>query len=149
MHIYGKKDRKSRGTAALELGIAGPLLILMVIGAIDFGRIFYQAVTIANAAETCAFYGTQNNVKSGHFSGMQQAARDYAQSIGTITATGDRFCACPDGNTVDCVTGTCAGYGPPRVYARCLVEKQFRLIAPIPEIPNPVTVRKRVVMRVQ
>lgn len=41
---------KRRGVAALELAVMLPLLAFLAVIAVDFGRIYYYAVSITNAA---------------------------------------------------------------------------------------------------
>ncbi len=140
---------EARGAAMVEFALAVPLLLLLTMGAIDFGRAFYQSVTISHAAETGAVYGAQNNITSGHDTEMVQRARDDAADVGTVTVTSTRVCKCPNGTVVDCVTGTCTGYGAPRVYVSCQVEKNFNVLTNFPKIPDMFTVRRKVFMRVQ
>lgn len=141
--------KRTKGSTMLELALAGPLLLLMLLGAADFARVFYHAVTLANAAGTGAFYGAQNNIQSGHYTEMQQAAQNDAKDLGTISATAGRYCDCPSGTKVDCVTGTCAGYGPPRVYVSTQTKEAFKPLVGYTGIPNPVTVGRTAYMRVQ
>src|SRR5262249_7065619 len=143
--------RKSNsGSVTVELPLAAPLLLLLFVGAADLGRVFYHAVTLANAAGTGAFYGAQSNVASGHFQDMEQVAKNDAQDLGTaITATGARFCDCPNGTKVDCVTGSCPGYGKPRVYVSVQTAESFSPFMKYPSVPNPVQVGRKAYMRVQ
>src|SRR6185436_8803002 len=102
---------ETRGGAVVEFVLVTPLLLLLTMGAIDFGRAFYQSVTISHAAETGAFYGAQSNIYSSHNAEMTQRAKDDAVDVGTVTVTSERVCKCPDGTVVNCVSGTCTGYG--------------------------------------
>jgi len=150
MRNQAMRARKSnRGNAAVELALTAPLLLLLLVGAADFGRVFYHAVTLANAAATGAFYGAQNNVLSGHFQDAEQVAKNDAKDLGTITAQGGRFCDCPNGTKVDCVTGSCPSYGAPRVYVSVKTSESFSPLVKYPAIPNPVTVGRTAYMRVQ
>lgn len=52
--------RTARGQALVELTLLLPLLVLLVMGAIDFGRLYFSYTTIANAAREgamCASLG--------------------------------------------------------------------------------------------
>ena len=150
MRTYWHKLKdESRGAALVELALTVPFLLLLTVGAIDFGRAYRQSVTISHAAETGAAYGAQNNITSGHDTRMTQMARDDAADVGTVTVTSARVCKCPNGTEVDCVTGTCTGYGAPRVYVKCLVEKNFDVLTNLPKVPDMFTVRRQVYMRVQ
>ncbi len=147
LRMRGRKT--NRGSTAVELALTAPLLLLLLLGAADFGRVFYHAVTLANAAGTGAFFGAQNNVLSGHFQDMEQVARDDAKDVGAITVQGGRFCDCPSGQKVDCITGSCPGYGPPRVYVSVQTGQSFSPLVKYPFIPNPISVGRTAYMRVQ
>jgi Flp pilus assembly protein TadG len=41
---------RSRGQALVELALVTPLLLLLLLGAIDLGRLFYARITVTNAA---------------------------------------------------------------------------------------------------
>ena len=140
---------ETRGGAVVEFVLVTPLLLLLTMGAIDFGRAFYQSVTISHAAETGAFYGAQSSIYSSHNAEMTQRAKDDAVDVGTVTVTSGRVCKCPDGTVVDCVSGTCAGYGAPRVYVSCDVQKSFNVLTNFPKVPDLFTVRRKVYVRVQ
>jgi Flp pilus assembly protein TadG len=51
---------RPRGQALVELAITLPVLLLMVGGAVDFGRLFFTRVSIENAAKEGAFFGATN-----------------------------------------------------------------------------------------
>lgn len=151
-----------RGAAIVEFAIMFPVLVMMCMGAADFGRLFFHAVTVTQAAGTGVFYGAQGGFTSGRFSQMQQEAEDDADDLdrmGTVSATADRYCDCPDApatgpadtNAVDCITGTCTtnGYGPPRVFVRTRVQQTFRTFGRYPGIPYGVDVGERAFLRVQ
>lgn len=154
-----KNGNGNAGGAMLEFAVLIPVVGLILVGAADFGRSFYHSVTLSNAAETGAFYGAQNVILSGHYEEAAQAARNDARDVGTISASADRFCACgpapapgdpwPSGAIVSCTTGTCPGYGAPRVYARCQVQKTFNTLVNWPGAPDLFSVRRDVYMRVQ
>ena len=50
--------RRQAGSAMIEMALAFPLLVLLLAGTADFGRVFYTYVTLANAARTGAGYGS-------------------------------------------------------------------------------------------
>lgn len=152
--------RDKQGNAIIELAIAFPVLMLLVIGAADFARLFYNAVTVSDASYAGSFYGALRGVNSALFSEMEQIARQSAKDIdkpGRLTVVADRFCDCPanpasgptDPNAVSCISGSCPGYGPPRVYVRTEVTNRFDAAAPFPGIPSDVNVRRFTYIRVQ
>lgn len=48
--------RKQRGQSLIELALLLPLLLILVIGALEFGRLFYTEIVITNAAREGAYY---------------------------------------------------------------------------------------------
>src|SRR5688572_2923197 len=134
----GATRLSERGIAVTETALLVPLLLLLAVGVAEFGRVFYTAITLSNAARAGVQYGAQNNAKSGDFAGMALAARQEATNLGTISATGQRFCRCPDGTIVNCITGTCSGIGAPEIYVQVTTQFTFRTLASYPGVPNTV-----------
>ena len=150
-----KCAKQDRGGAMVEFALVFPLLLLLCLGATDFGRLFFHAVTVANAASVGAFYGAQSNVASAQFSQMQMRATEDAANLDGVTATATRFCECPGAapTAVDCSQATnpaaCPGYGPPRAYVRTDARQTFETLVNYPGIPASTVVGRNAFMRVQ
>ena len=150
-----RKARKSRGAALVEFAMVTPLLLGLCMAATDFGRLFYHAVTIANAAGTGAFFGARDVLRSGDFDGQEQRAFDdtinLSNSGTTVTTSSEQYCTCPDGTVVDCndTTIQCTGYGAPRGYIKVTVQQLFPIWAPWPLVPKNTTVGRTAFMRGQ
>jgi Flp pilus assembly protein TadG len=56
----GGYRRARRGAGAAELAVVLPVLVLIALGCVDFGRFAYRYIAIQNAARTGAEYGTMN-----------------------------------------------------------------------------------------
>lgn len=48
------------GQALVEFSLLIPILLVMLVGAVDFGRAFYAVTSVANAAREAAYYASQN-----------------------------------------------------------------------------------------
>ncbi len=153
--MLGNKTRwhrrlKSRsGTFIVEFAIQMPLLMLIMVGAADFSRVFYHSITVANASGVGSFYGSESNIQAANFTMIKILAENDAKNLTGLTVTPSLYCDCPDGTAVDCITGTCGTYGSPRVYARTEVEQTFRLFIPWPGVPDPVHISAATLTRVQ
>ena len=153
--MLGNKTRwhrrsKSRcGVLMVEFAIQMPLLMLIMVGAADFSRVFYHSITVANASGVGSFYGSEGNIKAANFAMIKTLAASDAKNLTGLTVTPSLYCDCPDGATVDCITGTCGTYGSPRVYAKTKVEQTFRLFIPWPGVPDPVHISAATLTRVQ
>ncbi len=71
---------RRRASAAVEFALIGPLLVTMVLGAVDLGRFAYNYIAVTNAARAGAAYAIMNpylsNQQSAWNTAVQQAARD-------------------------------------------------------------------------
>ncbi len=88
------------GAALIEAALVGPLLMLLVFGAGDFGRVMYYGITLENAARAGAAYGAQTIGHLTRATEIETAADEEAQNIGPITVTSQRICECPAGTAV-------------------------------------------------
>ena len=124
-----------RGVAALEFAICLPVLVLLMLGCLDFGRFAYALIAITNAAEEGATYWSLNPTESQ--ATVEQFAVDEVQAalnpdltVAEVTATKD------DPEVGD------------RVDRRITVQVSyvFNAIVPWPGLPTTVTLNRTVVM---
>ena len=144
-----RRCQSEAGSSLVELAMLAPALSLMLLGTIDFARVFYVGIAVADAARAGVQYGLQSNAKTGHFTGMEKAATDDAKDISGLTATATRFCQCSDGAPVDCRTGSCGGNSKPEIYVSVRATAVFKTLAPYPGIPSPINVTSQATMREQ
>ncbi len=52
--------RKSRGQSLVEVALVLPILVMMMMGLLDFGRAYYTIVALRDAADEGAAYGANN-----------------------------------------------------------------------------------------
>ena len=69
-------NRKHEGQAAVELALILPVLLLILMGLLDLGRLFYFEEALANAAREGARYGAANPDKT--IPEIQVRAKDEA-----------------------------------------------------------------------
>jgi Flp pilus assembly protein TadG len=133
-----------RGNAAVELAIAVPVILAMVLGAIDFGRVHLEAMVVKNAATTGSFYGAQSVQYSTDSTGIQAAATGEAGGIDGYSVTNDIVCQCLNANgdydsgetQASCGEADCGAYGVPRVYVRTRSQKTFSTLGWYPGVPQ-------------
>jgi Flp pilus assembly protein TadG len=152
MHAQAAYDAE-RGAATAELAVLLPLMFVLVLGGIDFGRALYELTVVANAATAGAKYGAHDATHSGNYAGMEDAALDDLRNslaVEDVSVAADRYCVCDDGTAIDCFTGTCAGGpGERRSYVRVRIEKPFTTLFPYPGVPASVLLSREAQMRVQ
>ena len=133
-----------RGAALLELAVAIPFLLLIVLGVVDYARVYYTSITVANAAQAGANAGLFN---AGDATIMRTAAQTDAGSVSLDTVTAGQFCRCPGTGVVACVGSTCTGYGVPQIFDSVRVRKDVTLLMRYIGFPTAITVTRTVIMR--
>ena len=81
----------------------------MFLVVVETGRVFYIAISLANAARAGVQYGSQNLSTAADNAGMQAAATNDAPNLVAMTATATHFCVCSDGSASTCLETDCAG----------------------------------------
>ena len=141
--------RSERGNAIVEFAICVPVFLTLVLAAVDFSRLFFETTIASNAAAAGSFYGAQDVRYSTDYSGMSAVAAQDSTEVDGTTISADRYCDCPDGTIIDPCTTSCVGYGPPRVYMRARVQKNFTTLGWYPGIPETTVIDMRRWIRVQ
>ncbi|MGA7926032.1 MAG: TadE/TadG family type IV pilus assembly protein [Candidatus Sulfotelmatobacter sp.] len=85
---------ENAGQALVELALALPFFLLLIMGTFEFGRLAYISMEVANAANAGAHYGAQNHITASDTAGMQLAAQSDAANMEGLSATAIYFCAC-------------------------------------------------------
>jgi Flp pilus assembly protein TadG len=116
---------QDRGGAAVEMAIVLPVLALMVLGVVDFGRLFYAYVTVASAAHQAATYAARYT--AGTANAASVAAVAYGEAGGFLNAS----------NTV--VTGPTVVVDGSVTLAQVRVTHSFRPLAALP-VRGPVSI---------
>jgi Flp pilus assembly protein TadG len=58
---FGRRRRlRSKGTAAVELALIAPMLLLLFAGVIDFGRVYHDEIALSGAVAAAADYAILN-----------------------------------------------------------------------------------------
>jgi len=147
----GRTGRRKKGSAMVEFAIVASVLLLLMGGAGDFARVFFNAITVANASSTGAFWGTYNNVRAAQTASQETAAEDDARNVGAgVSATSTMYCECTNGNSTNCLNPNCSSAnGPMRVYAKTIVEQTVDTYMTWPGGPDGVVVNRETHYRVQ
>ena len=102
--------RRKRGTALTEFAIMVPIMFLLTMGAADFSRMFYTALSVAHSADVSSQYGSQTLGNSVDYLKMRTlGGLDAFETQGT-TVTAVHFCVCVAGGAeTSCALDTCGG----------------------------------------
>jgi Flp pilus assembly protein TadG len=109
-----------QGQAMLEAALTLPVLLLLLVGAAELGRVNYAAIELTNAAKAGAQYGAQSPEFQYDSTGITLAAQNEANdiysinngafsvtsSVANICSSGSQI-ACSDSSTPSCTGGYC------------------------------------------
>lgn len=146
---------RNNGLALVESAITLPLLLLLLIVIMDFGRIMYSGIISSNSARAGAGYGAQTTLVAVDHNGMNNAALADATDLPVdasnpehVEATSRHFCLCPGGSTeVNCTANTCGA--APEVYVEVTTDRVFGTLVEYPGIPNSTQLQQIATIRVQ
>lgn len=137
---------RQTGAVVLELALVALLLFMLLVGTVEFGGLMYTSMAVVSAAHAGAQYGAQSVTNSADLAGIEQAARDDANSLPGFTASALRRCQCSAGGSVDCRV-TCAGGEQPSIYVEITTRARNNSVIVYTGLPLLSTVRAKAVMR--
>ncbi|MEO8577981.1 MAG: TadE family protein, partial [Gemmatimonadales bacterium] len=113
--VAGSARRTRRGGAMIELAVAMPLLVLICIGVMDLGRVYFTSVAVANAARAGAEYSLTYPQTTPYQTANQISfAKLDAAEAGAITVTASTACKCGSTAVTCNSTPDCGGgFGVP------------------------------------
>lgn len=128
-----------RGNTLVEFAFAGPVIILLVVGAYDHGSAYMESLRLTGAARAGAQEALFDPNDWQNADRLRRAAledhagyalSDAQMSAYPVAAAANTFCACPDGSTVGCST-LCSGAAPQRL-VRMTLTTTHDVILPYP-----------------
>lgn len=141
--------RSEHGGAMVELAVVLPVLVLLAVGVMDYGRVYFTSIAVANAARAGAEWGAQGSGFYTDDARIQSFAQLDGAEAAPITITSNHVCKC-GGTTVGCAGTTCAGgYGPPIVLVEVTATKTVALLLKYPGLPASVTITRTATFRAQ
>jgi Flp pilus assembly protein TadG len=139
--------RTETGQSLVEFAILTPVVLLLLVGAIEIGRLAYLSILVNNAAHAGVQYGAQNLATAADNTGMQTAALNDGQNIAGLTAAASHYCTCANGSSSSCLATDCAG-SHRLVYVQVNTTGVFRSMIGYPGLPASYTVNGQAVLRV-
>jgi len=100
---------EDRADALVEMAILLPLLMTLLVGAVNLAMAAYTAFEVSNAALAGVQYGVQSAATAGDTTGIQTAAANDASNITLGTTTATKSCICADGSASTCRSTDCSG----------------------------------------
>jgi len=142
------QPRWPRGQSALELAIAIPLMIFMLMAAADFARVFFVRVAVNGAARAGAQYGSQSVVTAADATGMIAAAKTGASNLSGLSAAADQ-CTCERTSSVSSCPPSYCTNSPQATYVEVDTQAPFHTVMTYPGITSSFTLTGKAIMQVQ
>ncbi|MGH8013726.1 MAG: TadE/TadG family type IV pilus assembly protein [Candidatus Binataceae bacterium] len=137
-----------RGQSAVELALLAPVLILILLAAADFGRLFYTSIAVSNAARAGAQYGAQSVITAADANGMVAAAQSDGTNIADLTASAQQ-CTCQNSTSVAlCPAAYCVG-DTWATFVEVDTHATFNTLLSYPGVPSSVPLSGKAVMQVE
>ena len=160
-HDMPRRRDSERGGVLAEFAVVIPVALLLLLGAVDFGRVWALASASSNAAHAGAQYGSQNAQLAADINGMRTVATNDLASSAVLAASNDgengisiadfvitpeRYCECADGSDIAC-DNKCGGGTSPMVFVRVQIDTTFETLFDYPGIPSSVQISRAAVLR--
>jgi Flp pilus assembly protein TadG len=98
--------RNERGAAALEFALVAPILIVLVMGIVNFGIFFAQSLSLNNAAREGARFGAVRGHDCAEIHGVvDDSSPSLAMPASSVTTTVSGNCGAADGPCTGSVDG--------------------------------------------
>ncbi len=156
----GKSLRHAEaGSSLVELALVTPMLLAILVGTADLGRVIRDSIVVEGATQAGAHYAAQDEEAAANTYGIATAvftdlSAQYEFSLenegeesgissysgSNVTVEIERYCKCHTGAVVDCAAPDCGQGAPPvRTYVRVRAEKTFETLLNYPGLPASVT----------
>lgn len=145
--MVGRLNLRDRGQSSVELALSVPMLIVLLLAAVELGRIFYVQISVSNAARAGVQYGAQSITIANDNNGMQQAALADAPNITGLTATASHYCQCANGAASTCLASDCSG-SHRLLFVQVTTSAPYTPMMSYPGLPGAMTLNGKAIMRV-
>lgn len=93
-YVSPMSKRSARGQSLVELALTLPLLLIILVGVIDLGRVYFTYMTVVNASREGARYGAANpNDSTGAIIRAKNEATGSGITLTNVTASCPSGCA--------------------------------------------------------
>ena len=138
----------SNGQSLVEFALVLPLLLLLLIGAIEIGRAAFYSIAVTNAARSAVQYGAQSPVTANDNTGIKQAALNDAPMLSPADITMSKHCECPDGSAAPNCQATDCSDGRFIPYLQVNTQMQLTPLVGFPGLPPTFSLNGEAIMRI-
>jgi Flp pilus assembly protein TadG len=146
-HLHLRTDE--RGQSLVEMAFILPVLVLLLIGIVNFGWFAYSYIELTNAANAGVHYASMSVINASNTSGILAAMTSDAGNLTSINPTTALTCLCSDGSVATSCTS----------YSACVTDGDYLIdtvtvtaqttvkpVVKFPGIPNSLTMHQSATM---
>ncbi|MGH7917026.1 MAG: TadE/TadG family type IV pilus assembly protein [Candidatus Binataceae bacterium] len=134
----------------MELALLLPLLLMLLLAAADFGRLFYLSIGLDSAARAGAQYGSRSVITAADINGMENAATVDGSNIAGIKAMASQCtCVTPAPAGIAACPGDYCRSDADATFVKVSASAVFNTLVRYPGIPSSVALNGVAVMQVQ
>jgi Flp pilus assembly protein TadG len=137
---------RQSGNSLIELAVALPGLLLLLVGVGYLAGIFNTVIALNNAARAGAQYGSISVVSAADTNGMIAAAKQDAPNLTGMSVDASQ-CSCTTSSVTACATSYCTN-NPFRTYVTVDTQLTYQTPVTFPGLAPSVTLKSRAVMQV-
>ena len=145
--------RTERGVAAVELALIAPVIAIIILGVVDYGRVFTRTTTLANAAKAGTQFAMISRPQQGDLSAILTATQtalpdDFAGTTPDVQLR----CECPPvgSGLQDCAAAEAScGVGTPSIYVQITIQETYATLFDYQFIPPTVDLTEQSIMRLR
>lgn len=142
MHFH-----KSSGQALVETALTVPVLILLLLGVAELGRLAFAAIEVSNAARAGAAYAAQNGSTASDTTGIATAASNDAANLTGLTTTSSISCICSDGTAASCTDNSACSTSHIEESVTVNTQVSFSPMIHLPGLPTTFTLQGQAVQK--
>jgi len=134
------------GSSLVELALLTPLLLTIVLGAVDLGRIYFMSIEVAGATDAGALYGTHHVTDAA---GIQAVVTANASDVANLSIVSTNGCECADGtqSSTACSSAPSCSSSNLVYWVNVTTTATANPLFPWPGIPSTVTIYNTAKMR--
>jgi Flp pilus assembly protein TadG len=138
-----------KGTAAIEFGLVGTMLSLLLLGVIDFGMGYWEKIQVGNAARAGGEYAIFNGWVSSGITTAVTSATSLSSISATPAPTQSYGCPSATGGITAAASGaSCTGGGTAGSYVTVNAQASYTTLFTYPGVTNPLTLTASVTVRI-
>jgi Flp pilus assembly protein TadG len=109
------RARVESANSIVEVALIMPVLVLILIGAAELGRLAFASIEVNNAAYAGAAFGSRNHGTASDSADIATAASNDGANVAGLSTSSSVSCVCTNGATMTCSNAASNCVSPARI----------------------------------